>query len=119
MKFTPSRSEVVNRYIEELDSSIQPLFVSVRDVILKTEPELDENIKWKNCLTYSTGKNVIQTVVGKGKVSLIFFDGASIDDPHGLLEGDGKTVRTMRITSEGFSKTALRSYVRQAVRLAS
>jgi hypothetical protein len=119
MTFTPSRNETVNRYIEELDESIQPLFVAVRDVVLKTTPTLDENIKWKNCLTYSIRKNVIQTVVGKGKVSLIFFDGASIDDPQGLLDGDGKTVRTMRIVSDDFDKAALRSYVRQAVKLAA
>lgn len=119
MTFTPSRNETVNGYIEALDPSIQPLFVAVREVILKAKPGLDENIKWKNCLTYSTRKNVIQTVVGKGKVSLIFFDGASIDDPRGLLEGAGKTVRTMRITSDDFDRRALRSYVQQAVRLAS
>ena len=119
MTLTRSKNEAVNRYIGELDASIQPLFVAVREVILKAKPDLEENIKWKNCLTYSTRKNVIQTVVGKGKVSLIFFDGASIDDPHGLLEGEGKTVRTMRITSEEFDKRALRSYVQQAVSLSS
>jgi hypothetical protein len=94
------------------------LFVAVREVIRKTQPDLDENIKWKDCLTYSTRKNVIQTVVGKGKVSLIFFDGTAIDDPEGLLEGEGKTVRTMRITAPEFDKQSLRSYVRQAVALA-
>ena len=119
MTFTPSRNETVNRYIGELEPTIEPLFVEVREVILKAAPSLDESIKWKNCLTYSARKNVIQTVVGKGKVSLIFFDGVSIDDPQGLLEGDGKRVRTMRITSDDFSKRALRSYVQQAVRLAS
>jgi hypothetical protein len=117
LTFTRSKTDTVNRYIAELDDSIQPLFVAVREVILSAKPDLEENIKWKNCLTYSTRKNVIQTVVGKAKVSLIFFDGSSIDDPHGLLQGEGKTVRTMRITSGDFNKKALRSYVQQAVRL--
>ena len=108
----------MNTYIDTLDESIKPLFVSVRETILAAEPGLDEAIKWRDCLTYSTSKNVIQTVVGKGKVSLIFFDGLEIDDPVGLLEGEGKRVRTMRITSSDFDGKALGSYVRQAVRLA-
>jgi len=118
MKRTPSKSESVDAYIDALDDSIKPLFVSVRETILDAEPGLGEAIKWRDCLTYSTRKNVIQTVVGKGKVSLIFFDGLDIDDPGGLLEGQGKRVRTMRITSPDFDGNALRSYVRQAVRLA-
>ena len=117
MTFVRSKDETVKRYIDELSPAIQPLFLAVREVILRTKPELDENIKWKDCLTYSRRKNVIQTVVGKGKVSLIFFDGVAIDDPGGL-EGEGKAVRTMRITSTDFDKRALRSYVRQAVALA-
>jgi hypothetical protein len=118
MKRTPSKNAAVDVYIDALDESIQPLFVSVRETIIATEPGLDEAIKWRDCLTYSLRKNLIQTVVGKGKVSLIFFDGLEIDDPAGLLEGDGKRVRTMRITSPDFDDRALRSYVRQAARLA-
>jgi hypothetical protein len=56
--------------------------------------------------------------VGKGKVSLIFFDGVDIDDPRGLLEGDGNRVRAMRIASRDVDREALASCLRQAVRLA-
>ena len=118
MQRTPSKNAAVDAYIDALDESIQPLFVSVRETIIAAEPGLDEAIKWRDCLTYSSRKNLVQTVVGKGKVSLIFFDGLEIDDPAGLLEGDGKRVRTLRITSPDFDEEALRSYVRQAVRLA-
>jgi hypothetical protein len=47
---------------------------------------------------------------------LIFFEGVSLDDPHGLLEGDGKKARTMRINSLDFNKEALSDYVRQTLR---
>jgi hypothetical protein len=119
MSFTPSADPTVNAYIDGLDDAIRPLFVAVREVVLAAEPDLREAIKWRDCLTYSARKNAIQTVVGKGKISLIFFAGAAIDDPKGLLEGDGKAVRTMRITDGRFDKRALRAYVRQAARLAS
>lgn len=118
MTCTPSETAAVNDYIDALPESIQPLFVSVRETILGAAPGLKEAIKWRDCLTYETSRNIIQTVVGKGKVSLIFFDGIEIEDRAGLLEGQGKCVRTMRITGETFNKTALRSYVKQAVTLA-
>lgn len=60
-------------------------------------------------------KNHIQTVVGKGKISLIFLNGVTIEDAHGLLEGDGKQVRTVRITSPEYNRAALQDYVRQTL----
>jgi len=118
MIYTPSKTAAVNDYIDALPDSIQPLFISVRETILAAQPSLGEAIKWRNCLTYDSGRNVIQTVVGHEKISLIFFDGIAIDDKAGLLAGEGKRVRTMRITGETFDRRALRSYVNQAVKLA-
>lgn len=117
MNYTKSKNQVVNDYIESLDPDIQELFLSIRQEILMVSNELDESIKWKNCLVYATNKNLIQTVVGKNKVSLIFFDGAQITDNHGLLVGDGKKTRTMKITSSEFNKSALQGYVKQAIKL--
>jgi hypothetical protein len=82
---------------------------------LAAAPDFNESIKWKNCLVYGTTKNHIQTVVGNGKISLIFFLGATLKDPYGLLEGDGKKVRTLRITSPEFNREALANYVQQSL----
>lgn len=111
---TTSRSQLVNDYIDEVDPAIAPLFVAVRESILSSGVELTESIKWKDCLVFSTSKNLVQTVLGKGKVSLIFFDGVAIDDGRGYLEGEGKTARTFRITSPDYDAAALQSYVRAA-----
>jgi hypothetical protein len=108
----------VEDYIESLPESIRPIFLEVRDTIMCAETGLDQAIKWGDCLTYSAGKNVIQTVVGKDKVSLIFFQGTSIDDPKGLLAGKGREVRTMRISSHDYDREQLQSFVKQAVALA-
>jgi hypothetical protein len=116
MKYTKSQNDIVNEYIEALNEDIAPLFLEIRTCILTAGPSFNESIKWKDCLVYSTTKNHIQTVVGKGKISLIFFEGVSLDDPHGLLEGDGKKARTMRINSLDFNKEALSDYVRQTLR---
>lgn len=115
MKYTPSKNDTVNEYINELPEEIAPLFIAIRECILEAGPAFNESIKWKNCLVYGTSKNKIQTVVGKGKVSLIFFEGVQIDDPYGLLEGDGKKTRTFRINAMDFNKEALQAYVQFTV----
>jgi hypothetical protein len=108
----------VDEHIESLDPSMKPLFLDVRDTILEAEPGLEQAIKWGNCLTYSAGRNIVQTVLGRDKISLIFFQGTSIDDPKGLLAGKGKEVRTMRITSPDYDRDELQSFVKQAAQLA-
>ena len=115
MKYTKSQNDIVNEYIDSLNEDIAPLFLEIRACILEAGPSFNESIKWKNCLVYSTSKNHIQTVVGKGKISLIFFEGISLNDPHGFLEGDGKKARTMRINSSEFDREALSDYVRQTL----
>jgi len=116
MKYKKSKNDIVNEYIENLDQEIVPLFLEIRDCVLTAGPSFNESIKWKNCLVYGTTKNHIQTVVGKGKVSLIFFEGVSLRDPYGLLEADGSKARTMRITSPDFNKKALQDYVEQILK---
>ena len=115
MNYTPSQNDNVNDYIEGLDLAIKPLFLAVRAAVLATGPTFNESIKWKDCLVYATTKNHIQTVVGKGKISLIFHQGAALADPYGLLEGDGKKTRTMRITRPDFDQAALADYVQQTL----
>lgn len=117
MNYKKSKNQVVNDYIESLDPDILEVFLAVRDEVLSVSSELEESIKWKDCLVYAIDKNLIQTVVGKNKVSLIFFEGAQIKDSHGLLEGDGKKTRTMRIMSLDFNSSALHEYVKQAIPL--
>ena len=116
MRFKKSRNDIVNEYISTLNEEIAPLFIAVRAAVLAAGPSFNESIKWKDCLVYATAKNHIQTVVGKGKVSLIFFEGASLKDKYGLLEGDGIKARTMRITSVEFNKAALTDYVKQTLK---
>ncbi|MDX1435385.1 MAG: DUF1801 domain-containing protein [Anaerolineales bacterium] len=117
MSYQTSQNDIVNEYIENLDHDIAPLFLEVRRCVLEAGPSFNESIKWKDCLVYGTTKNHIQTVVGKGKISLIFFNGAAMQDAFGLLEGEGKKTRTMRITSAEFDRAALTDYVRQTLAL--
>jgi hypothetical protein len=117
MSYQKSQNDIVNEYIENLDRDIAPLFLDVRSCVLEAGLSFNESIKWKDCLVYGTTKNHIQTVVGKGRISLIFFNGAAMEDSLGLLEGEGKKTRTMRITSPDFDRAALTDYVHQTLAL--
>jgi len=116
MKYKKSKNDIVNEYIENLEKDITPLFLEIRACVLSAGPSFNESIKWKNCLVYATTKNHIQTVVGTGKVSLIFFEGTSLKDKYGLLEGEGNQARTMRINSSDFNRMALKDYVKQTLK---
>jgi len=49
-------------------------------------------------------------------VTLFFLDGANLDDPHGLLEGDGQQVRGIRLkTPEDLDAPAVRALIDQAI----
>ncbi len=49
-------------------------------------------------------------------VTLFFLHGASLDDPHGLLEGRGKQVRGVRLDSaDDFDRPPLAALVAQAI----
>lgn len=119
MKYTKSKNEEVNNYIDDLDEGLKELFIEIRAAIFKTVPSFSEAIKWKNCLTYTAKKNAIQTVVGKEHITLIFFEGAQFNDDDGLLEGDGKKTRSYRVLPGKLKKAALSSYAKQAYTHAS
>jgi uncharacterized protein YdeI (YjbR/CyaY-like superfamily) len=63
---------------------------------------LTEEIKWaKPCYTHD-GRNIVIVQEMKNFLALMFFKGALLDDPHGLLEDQGpnsRSARRMRITS--------------------
>jgi len=49
-------------------------------------------------------------------VTLFFLDGACLDDPHGLLEGDGKQVRGIRLkTPADMASQAVVALIAQAI----
>ncbi len=49
-------------------------------------------------------------------VTLFFLDGASLDDPQGLLEGEGKQIRGLRVHGpQTFDEPAVRALIAQAI----
>src|SRR5262252_18677 len=89
----------------------------LRSILL--DCDLEEDLKWgKPCFAFE-GKNVAIIQPFKAHCSLMFFKGALLQDPHGLLRSQGEnTQSTLRLefTSEAqVKKAVLQSYVKQAI----
>ncbi len=80
---------------------------------------LDEEIKWgKPCFLFE-GRNVAILQPFKAHCALMFFKGALLKDPHGLLREQGQNTQSakrLEFTSEDEIKPAVvKSYVKQAI----
>jgi uncharacterized protein YdeI (YjbR/CyaY-like superfamily) len=80
---------------------------------------LDEDLKWgKPCFMFE-GTNVAIIQPFKEHCSLMFFKGALLEDPHGLLRSQGENTQSamrLEFTSEAqIKKSILAPYVKQAI----
>lgn len=101
-------SEQVTAYIKKLDPSFGKTIEYIRQVILKTDKEVGERIKWNNPSFYYTGemkpfdpkeykREIIIMNLFKGRIMLVFPSGAKVNDKSGLLEGDYKDGRRITV----------------------
>lgn len=108
MKTKLSDQEQVTAHIKGLDPPVAAVVESLRQIILNTDKEIGERIKWNNPSFYYTGpmkdfdpkeykRDLIVMNLHKGRIMLVFPSGAKVNDPSGLLEGDYKDGRRLMI----------------------
>lgn len=102
-----SGSEEVTAFIKKTSPDIAKLLETLRQVILKTDEEIAEQIKWNAPSFYYKGEMkafdakeykrdiVVYNLHKKEYVLLVFPTGAKIKDSSGLLEGDYKDGRRL------------------------
>jgi hypothetical protein len=99
-------SEQVSAYIQALEPSFGGIVEALRHIILSTDPDIGEEIKWNAPTFFYTGKMppsdpkaykkyIIVTNFHKGRMLLVFPSGAKINDTTGFLEGDYKDGRRL------------------------
>src|SRR5215510_2978876 len=99
-----SDQEQVTAHIKKLDPPVAKVVQYLRGVILSTDKEIGERIKWNNPSFYYTGemkefdpkeykREMIVFNLFKGRIMLVFPSGAKVNDSSGLLEGDYKDGR--------------------------
>jgi len=103
-----SDKEQVTAHIKKLDPSFGKIIEAIRQIILNTDKEIGERIKWNNPGFYYTGemkpfdpkeykREIVVFNLYKGRIMLVFPGGAKVNDGSGLLEGDYKDGRRITI----------------------
>jgi hypothetical protein len=102
-----THEQQVAAYFNELDHPLKKVVEALRKIVLKTDAEIAEQIKWNSPSFYYTGEMkafdpkeykrdiVVFNLHKKDSVLLVFPSGARIDDKSGFLEGkftDGRKI---------------------------
>jgi hypothetical protein len=101
-------SEQVTEHINKLEPRLGKIIQALRKIILSTDKEIGERIKWNNPSYYYTGemrpfdpkeykREIIVFNLYKGRIMLVFPSGAKVNDRSGLLQGDYKDGRRITI----------------------
>lgn len=89
----------VDAFMQALDHPFKAELAALRAMILGVSPEIQEDIKWQ-CPTFEYRGTMASLVVRTKKAAhLMFHRGTLLDDPTGILEGDGPQVRKVLFDS--------------------
>jgi hypothetical protein len=87
----------VDAWFDRYDNPQKQLVMAVRDVVLEADPRVAECVKWQ-APTFTYEGNIASFFPkAKKHASLMFHTGATLPDPHHILEGDGATSRSLKI----------------------
>jgi hypothetical protein len=114
-RLTPSQR--ITNQITELADWRGGMLAQLRSLILEADPDLTEEWKWDTPV-WSRKGNVVAAGVFKDHVKLNFFQGALLNDPHGLFNAglEAKTSRAIDFhESDDINAPALKDLIRAAV----
>ena len=108
-------------YFDRLPPHHRVLAEAIRRITLSAAPRIQESLMWSRPW-YGTGPGMANAVcyiaAQTHHVNFGFARGASLKDPDGLLEGTGKSMRHVKIRSQGDIRPRLFGWwVRQGVEL--
>jgi hypothetical protein len=116
-------SEELIRMLSRYDIKVGELALMLREMILKEAPEAVEKLLQVYALVFwysLTGKMsnaFVQVVVYPKGVNLMFNRGAELDDPDGVLVGEGKIIRHIKVRKPDDLKSPyLRKFIKAALK---
>jgi hypothetical protein len=112
----------LKKFLRPYDRDVQKLALRVRALVLEEMAPCHENIYDAYsavAMGYGTserlGDGIFHVAVYSKHVNLGFNDGATLDDPKGILEGKGKRIRHISIKSESdLARPEIRAYIQRA-----
>lgn len=127
-----SGEEQVQQHIDALDPDVKAVVTALRSIILETDKEIGEQIKWNNPCFYYTGsmapfdpkeykREIAVFNLFKNRIMLVFPSGAKVNDTSGLLEGSYQDGRRTAIFKDldhvNAQKKNLQAVIRQWISL--
>jgi len=108
-------------WFDSLDDDLAPLAAELRALILQAVPGATEVIKWGAPVYEKENVSICGLRAARAHVSLQFGSiGTSLDDPDGLLEGTGKSMRHVKVRMRGeIKKRRFSSWIRRAAKACS
>ena len=91
-----TKQNEVDEYLKKKDHPLTKEIQRVREIILHADSRMEECIKWSSPTFMYKGNMASFFMNAKKFVSLMFHKGAVLDNPDGLLSGDGKEARVAR-----------------------
>ena len=110
-------SERIDKQISELTDWRGQMVARLRKLILEADPDITEEWKWDTAVWSRQGL-VCSAGAFKKAVKLNFFQGASLEDPHTLLNAglDAKKTRSIDFhEGDAVDESALKDLIRAAV----
>ena len=89
----------VEKYLVQKAHPMDQEIRRVREIILNVHPDIQECIKWSSPTFVYKGNMASYFMNAKKHVSLMFHKGVLILDKSGILEGDGKEGRSVKLAN--------------------
>ena len=104
-------------YLADQAPRNQDVIRALRKLVKRTAPHLGEAVKWGNGCWVNGRTPVAYVYCAPDHVQFGFFGGAGLADPKGLLRGQGKFVRHIKVvTTVDIDESAFAALLRQAAR---
>lgn len=108
-----------NAWFEAAPEAQRPILDALRGLILSAGPGVVEEFKWGRPCYSAASRLFCYLHRTKNHVTLGFHRGTNLKDPKGLLEGEGKDMRHVKLTAVAEARdAAIRQLINQAAKLA-
>lgn len=106
-------------YLADQRPKNQAVIRALRRFVKRAQPKLVEAVKWGNGCWLNGKQPVAYVYAGDPEFTQFgFIQGSKLEDPRGLLEGDGAYVRHVKLrSSRDLDSRAFAALLRQAVKL--
>jgi len=108
-------TDKVASWFNNLPENQKKQLAELRRLVLASSNNIEEQFKWSRPC-YSVNNLVCYLHKSAKHVTIGFHNGSHLDDPDGLLEGDGKDMRHVKIRpDEKISSTGIKRLIKKAI----